>query len=99
MSQGFCNASATFQRYMNYILREYIGKFCVVYQDDIVIFSNSVEKHKRHVHLILQALCNHDITISSEKSTLFVDRIEFLGHYVSFKGLEADLNKLEKIVN
>ena len=99
MPQGLCNAPATFQRYMNYVLREYIGKFCAVYQDDIAIFSNSIEEHKQHVHLILQALRNHGITASSEKSTLFADRIEFLGHYVSSKGLEADPNKLEKIAN
>ena len=46
MSQGFYNTPAIFQRYMNYILREYIGKFCAVYQDDIVIFSNSMEEYK-----------------------------------------------------
>src|SRR5437667_1342732 len=83
MPQGLCNAPATFQRYMNYVLRKYIGKFCAVYQDDIAIFSNSVEEHKQHVHLILQALRNHGITASPEKSTLFADRIEFLGHFVS----------------
>jgi len=82
---------------MNYVLREYIGKFCAVYLDDIAIFSNSVEEHKQHVHLILQALRNHGITASSEKSTLFADRIEFLGHFVSSRGLEADPAKLEKI--
>src|SRR5947207_3591863 len=99
MPQRLCNALATFQRYMNYILREYIDKFCAIYQDDIVIFFNSVEEHKQHVHLILQALRNHGIIAFSQKSTFFADRIEFLGHYVSFKGLEADLNKLEKIAN
>src|SRR5205814_8620747 len=53
MPQGLCNAVATFQRYMNYILHEYIGKFYAVYKDDIAIFSNSVEEYKQHVHLIL----------------------------------------------
>ena len=99
MSQEFYNTLIIFQRYMNHILREYIDKFCAIYQDDIVIFSNSMKEHKQHVHLILQALRNHDITTSSEKSILFADRIEFLGHYISFKSLEADPNKLEKIAN
>src|SRR5436305_2373761 len=73
MPQGLCNALATFQRYMNYVLREYIDKFCAVYQDDIAIFSNSVEEHKQHVHLILQALRIHNITAYHEMSTLIAD--------------------------
>ena len=56
MPQRLCNAPAIFQRYMNYILREYIGKFCAVYQDDIAIFSNSVEEHKQHVIEVLEQL-------------------------------------------
>ena len=99
MPQGLCNAPATFQRFMNYVLREYIGKICAVYQDDIAIFSNSIEEHKRNVHLILQALRNHGITASVDKSILFADRIEFLGHFISSKGIEADPAKLEKVAN
>ena len=46
MPQGLCNAVATWQQFMNWVLWEYIGKFCVVYLDDILIFSNSLEAHK-----------------------------------------------------
>ena len=99
MPQGLCNAPASFQRFMNYVLREYIGKICAVYQDDIAIFSNSIEEHKRNVHLILQALRDHGITASVDKSILFADRIEFLGHFISSRGIEADPAKLDKIAN
>lgn len=47
--QGLCNAVATFQRYMNWVLRKYVGRFCAVYIDDIAIWSNSVEEHGEHV--------------------------------------------------
>jgi hypothetical protein len=56
MPQGLCNAPATFQRFMNWILRRYLGQFCAVYLDDIAIWSNSVIEHIKHVRLILQAL-------------------------------------------
>src|SRR5579859_571419 len=61
MPQGLCNAPATFQRYMNFILREYIGEFCEAYMDDIGIYSNSVAEHRKHVALILQVLRDHGI--------------------------------------
>ena len=99
MPQGLCNASATFQRYMNYVFRDYIGKFCAVYLDDIAIFSNSVEEHKEHVRLILEKLREHGIMASESKSVLFTDEIEFLEHRISSKGIQANPAKLDKINN
>jgi Reverse transcriptase (RNA-dependent DNA polymerase) len=75
MPQGLCNAPVTFQRYMNYILREYFGEFCDPFMDDIDMYSNSVAEHKRHVALILQELRDHGIVTSEKKSVLFADRI------------------------
>src|ERR1700737_759094 len=82
---------------MNEILREYIGKFCQVYMDDIVIYSDSVEEHKKHISLILQTLRNHDVVASRDKAKLFADRIEFLGHIISSRGIQPTPDKLEKI--
>ena len=53
MPQGLCNAPVTFQRYMNWVLRKYVGRICAVYIDDISIWSNSIEEHIQNVHLIL----------------------------------------------
>jgi hypothetical protein len=97
MPQGLCNAPATFQRWICYILQEYIGRFCSAYLDDISIYSDSIEDHKKHIHLVLQALRDHGVLVSTNKSVLFADRIEFLGHFISSKGIEADPSKLEKI--
>ena len=97
MPQGLCNAPATFQRFMNWVLRGYIGVFCSSYLDDIAIYSNSVAEHKRYVRLILQRLREHGIYASPKKSQLFADSIEFLGHRISSEGIEADPVKLDKI--
>ena len=70
MPQGLCNAVATFQRYMNWVLRKYVGRFCAVYIDDIAIWSNSVEEHEEHVGLILEALREAGICASKKKSSL-----------------------------
>ena len=97
MPQGLCNAPATFQRYMNFILREYIGEFCDPFMDDIGIYSNLVAEHKRHVALILEVLRDHGIVASEKKSILFADHIEFLGHVISSKGIEPSSENLGKI--
>src|SRR5436853_5323168 len=96
--QGLCNAHGSFQRYMNWVLRKFIGRFCYVYLDDIVIWSNSVEEHIRNVRLILDALREHGIIASLDKSTLAADAIQFLGHIISSKGIEVTQEKVGKIV-
>jgi len=98
MPQGLCNAVATFQRYMNWILRDYVGKFCAVYIDDIAIWSDSVEDHAEHVRLILDKLREAGICASIKKSVLFVDEIHFLGHRISSRGVEPAETKVDKII-
>src|SRR5688572_12303064 len=56
MPFGLNNAPATFQKLMNKILRPYLYKFCIVYLDNIIIFSKNVKEHKKHVRLVLQAI-------------------------------------------
>ena len=99
MPLGLSNAVASWQRYMNWVLREFIGKCCEVYLDNILIYSNSVEEHKQNVRAILDILRRHGLIASKSKSQLFTDRIEFLGHYISSNGIEPDSAKLDKITN
>ena len=99
MPQGLCNAMASWQRFMNWVLRDYIGVFCEVYLDDILIYSNSIDEHKAHVHLIFDTLWSHGLVASRLKSRLFADRVEFLGHYISSQSVEPHSAKLDKISN
>jgi len=98
MPQGLCNAVATFQRYMNWVLRKYVGRFCAVYIDDIAIWSDSMEEHEEHVWLILEALREAGICASKKKSILFADEIQFLGHTISSHGVKPDQVKIDKIL-
>ena len=99
MLQRLCNASDTFQRFMNWVLQKYIGKICYVYFDDIVIFSDTLEEHKRNVRLILEALREAGSIVFKKKFNLFADRINFFEHIISFKSIEVGSFKVEKIVN
>eukprot|EP00775_Hariotina_reticulata_P002460 gene2461-2763_t len=65
---GLTAAPATFQRLVNQALHEYVGDFCFVYLDDILIFSESYEEHFRHVHLVFEALRSIGLRINGFKS-------------------------------
>ncbi len=49
IQQGDCNAPATFQAIMNHLFSSYIGRFMDVYLDDIIVYSNTLEEHMKHV--------------------------------------------------
>jgi Reverse transcriptase (RNA-dependent DNA polymerase) len=84
---------------MNWVLRRYIGKICYIYTDHIVIFSNSMEEYKVNTRLVLEILHEADIIVSIKKSSLFTEKIEFLGHVISSDGMEVVASKVEKILD
>jgi hypothetical protein len=84
---------------MNWVLRKYIGKICYIYADDIAVFSNSMEEYKVNTRLILEVLHEVGIIVSIKKSSLFAEKIEFLGHVISSDGLEVAASKIEKILD
>lgn len=94
---GLKNAPAIFQRCVNDILHEYIGKFAYVYIDDVLIFSNTPEEHLEHVSTIFQALHGANMKISDEKSHFFKKEIEFLGHIIKHNKISVDPEKIATI--
>ncbi|RDB23650.1 Transposon Tf2-9 polyprotein [Hypsizygus marmoreus] len=99
MPMGLRNSPATHQRRVTLALKEYIGRICHVYLDDVIIWSSSVEEHKINVSLILQALRSANLFCSMKKSVLFTTELDFLGHHISSRGIEADASKVERIIN
>ena len=72
---------------------------CHIYLDDIVIWSDSLEEHKKNVTLVLEALCTAHLYCSVKKSTLFSREIDFLGHHISECRIELDPKKIKRIIN
>ena len=95
---GLKNAPAIHQRRVTLALRQYIGKICHIYLDDIVIWSNSIEEHDNNICKILQALRDVCLYVNPDKTHLFCLEIDFLGHHISACGIEADSKKADCIL-
>ena len=99
MPFGLCNAPATFQRLMNYVLQDHLGKFVSVYLDDIIIYSKNFEQHLDHIKLVFESLRQANLKIKLKKCFFCLPNIPFLGHIVGRNGIKPDPSKIEKIKN
>ena len=97
MSFGLTGAPGTFCRLRNDLFRDYLDKFVIIYIDDLLIFSKSLEEHKRHVTQVLQRLREHKLFAKPEKCEFAVEEIEFLGFRVGRGGLKMDVMKVEAV--
>lgn len=97
MPFGLKNAPSTFQRLMNYILREYINKICVVYMDDILIFSTSFDEHVSSLNRIFETLRRANLKIQIDKCDFAQNSTKFLGHIIEKGQIKPDPVKIETI--
>ena len=98
MPFGLRNGPSIFQRVMQGILAPYLWIFCLVYIDDIVIYSKTYEEHIDHLDKVLEAIELSGITLSPVKCHLFYSSILLLGHKVSRLGLSTHNEKVRAIL-
>ena len=94
---GLTNAPATFQTLMNNIYKDLLGRFVLVYMDDILIFSKSVEEHVQHVSEVLQRLRQQKLYAKISKCEFMKESLIYLGLHISQEGVRPDPAKVETI--
>ena len=87
---GLCNGPATFQRYMNAVLIDYLDSFCSAYVDDVLIFSKSKKEHRQYVRTVLRKLEDTGLQVDIRKCEFEVSKTTFLGFVVSDQGVQVD---------
>ncbi|WVZ70740.1 LOW QUALITY PROTEIN: hypothetical protein U9M48_019383 [Paspalum notatum var. saurae] len=86
------NAPAYFMQLLNSVFMDYLGKFVVVFIDDILIYSKTEAEHEEH-------LWEHKLYAKFSKCEFWIDEVRFLGHIVSKGGIAVDPSKVSTVTN
>ena len=97
MPFGMKNAPSVFQREMQRVLGEKIGKGVFVFIDDILIYTKTVEEHEDMVRWVLKRLCDEGYYANPEKCDFFQREVSFLGHIINESGLSVQQHKVKAV--
>ena len=98
MPFGLCNAPAIFQRLMNKVFADNIGKFIAVHLDDILIFSRNLDEHWQHLRWALEKLREAKLYGRLHKCEFLKDQVDYLGFEVSPGGIKASPSKIRAVI-
>ena len=84
---GLSSGPSSFQRLLNHILKPHVNSFVLVYLDDVLIFSDTLDEHLDHISTVLTLLEQNHIRLRLSKCFSAKNELEYLGHMVSSKGL------------
>ena len=99
MPFGLSNSPATFQRLMERCMGDMNLQDCLIYLDDIIVFSNNIEEHIKRLDKVFQRLHEYNLKINPKKCEFFKKSVTYLGHVVSDRGIQTDPKKIEDVVN
>eukprot|EP00253_Pinus_taeda_P021744 PITA_21744 len=96
---GLTNAPATFMCLMNNIFHHYLERFVLIFIDDILIYSRTMEEHHEHLRMVLQTLPEHQLYEKFSKCDFFKEEIQYLGHVITKEGITVDPEKIKVIMD
>jgi hypothetical protein len=98
MPFGLINAPATWQAFINNVLREYLDVFVIIYLNDTLIFSKTEEEHKGYIKKILRKLINENLRIKIKKTEFYAKEVDFLGFVIGREGVKMDKKKIQAVL-
>lgn len=99
MPFGLTNAPSTFQAVMNLVFAEYLRKFVLIFFDDILVYSSSIESHTQHLQSVFQTLRKNKLLAKLSKCSFGKHTMGFLGHIIAADGIHPDPEKISAMVN
>ena len=99
MPFSLCNASNTFQHYMNDTFYEFLDKFLVIYLDDFLVYSDNLKEHKKHIRQLLEQMQKAELYLKPSKCEFHKEEVEFLGFIVSKNGTRMDPANVNSITS
>ena len=99
MAFGLTNAPATFQRLMERCMGDMKLKECLIFLDDILVFSQNFEEHLERLEAIFNRLKQHGLKLKPNKCEFFKTKVNYLGHVVSHSGVETDPDKISALAS
>ena len=97
MSFGLCNAPATFQRLMQNCLGELNLTYCLIYLDDMIVFSKTEEEHLKCLCIVFECYQEHNLKLKPCKCEFFYNEINYLAHHVSKEGIQPSKENLKAV--
>lgn len=99
MPYGPTNVSATFQGLMNTILGALLRRGVLVFVDDILVYSRSLEDHVSKLRQVLEILTHHKLNIKRSKCSFAQQQLTYLGHIISQEGMATDPKNISAVQN
>src|SRR6266480_863511 len=99
VSFDLINISVIFQVYINHALCDLVDDFCIIYFNDILVFSKSKKKHYQHLQLIIKCLQHAELYANFKKCKFFKLKIKYLDFLINKNDLYMNLSCVQTISN
>ena len=97
MPMGLCNSPATFQRLMQNIFNESVFQMLLIYLDDLIVFSKTVDEHLQRLDKVFTVLKEHGLKLKAKKCHFFKEQVKYLGYIISSDGIATDPDKVDVV--